>query len=57
MKCRKCGTSAVINMRQHKLSLCGEHFVEWVAAQTDRVIEKYKMFTRDERILVAVSGG
>src|SRR5512141_326854 len=57
MKCRKCGTTAVINMRQHKLSLCGEHYVEWFAEQTDRVVEKYKMFSRDERILVAISGG
>jgi len=44
-------------MRHHKLALCGEHYVEWFAAQTERVIEKYKMFSRDERVLVAVSGG
>jgi uncharacterized protein (TIGR00269 family) len=44
-------------MRQHKLALCGEHFLEWVPEQTQRFIEKYKMFTHDERILVAVSGG
>jgi uncharacterized protein (TIGR00269 family) len=57
MKCRKCGNEAVINMRQHKLALCGEHFLEWVPEQTQRFIEKYKMFTPSERILVAVSGG
>jgi uncharacterized protein (TIGR00269 family) len=57
MKCRKCGHEAVINMRQHKLALCGEHFLEWVPEQTQRFIEKYKMFTPGERILVAVSGG
>ena len=57
MKCRKCGSEAVINMRQHKLALCGEHFLEWIPEQTQRFIEKYKMFTPDERILVAVSGG
>jgi uncharacterized protein (TIGR00269 family) len=57
MKCRKCATTAVINMRHHKLALCGEHYVEWFVAQTERAIEKYKMFSRDERILVAVSGG
>jgi len=57
MRCRKCGTNAVINMRHHKLSLCAEHYEEWVLAQTDRAIEKYKMFTRDECVLVAVSGG
>jgi tRNA-5-methyluridine54 2-sulfurtransferase len=44
-------------MRQHKLALCDEHFLEWVPEQTQRFIEKYKMFTPDERILVAVSGG
>ena len=57
MKCRKCGASAIINMRHHKLALCGEHYEEWVLAQTDRAIDKYKMFTRDDRVLVAVSGG
>ena len=57
MHCRKCERAAVINMRQHKLALCGEHYGEWFLAQTDRAIEKYKMFTRDEPVLVAVSGG
>ncbi len=57
MKCRKCHGPAVINMRQHKLSLCGEHYIEWFVAQTDRAIEKYEMFTHADRVLVAVSGG
>jgi uncharacterized protein (TIGR00269 family) len=57
MKCRKCGETAVINMRQHKLALCGDHFLEWVPEQTQRFIEKYRMFTRADKILVAVSGG
>ncbi|MBI5653310.1 MAG: adenine nucleotide alpha hydrolase family protein [Chloroflexi bacterium] len=57
MRCKKCNTNAVINMRHHKLALCGEHYGEWFLAQTDRAIEKYKMFSRDERVLVAVSGG
>lgn len=57
MHCRRCEQTAVINMRQHKLALCGEHFAEWVVSQTDRVIEKYRMFSREDRILVAVSGG
>ncbi len=56
-KCRKCGGVAVINMRQHKLALCDAHFLEWVPQQAQRFIEKYKMFTPDEKILVAVSGG
>ncbi|HEB64850.1 MAG TPA: adenine nucleotide alpha hydrolase family protein [Chloroflexi bacterium] len=57
MRCRKCGQKAVINMRQHKLALCKEHYLEWIPQQTQRFIEKYRMFIPDERILVAVSGG
>ncbi len=57
MRCRKCNQTAVINMRHHKLALCGEHYGDWFIAQTERAIEKYKMFTHDDRVLVAVSGG
>ncbi len=57
MHCRKCGEPAVINMRHHKLSLCSEHYSEWFVAQTDRAIEKYNMFSHEDRVLVAVSGG
>jgi uncharacterized protein (TIGR00269 family) len=57
MKCRKCGASAAINMRQHKLALCRTHFLEWLPEQTERAIHHYKMFEPGEKILVAVSGG
>ncbi len=57
MKCRKCDRKASIHMRQHKLALCTEHYLEWIPEQTERFIKKYGMFTRDEKILVAVSGG
>jgi uncharacterized protein (TIGR00269 family) len=57
MKCRKCGAKAALNMRQHRLALCTEHFLEWLPEQTQRFIQKYKMFQPEERILVAVSGG
>jgi uncharacterized protein (TIGR00269 family) len=57
MKCRKCDATAVINMRQHKLALCADHFLAWVPEQAQRFIEKYEMFTPADKILVAVSGG
>jgi uncharacterized protein (TIGR00269 family) len=57
MKCSKCGGTAVINMRQHRLRLCADHFVEWFAAMTQRSIEKFKMFSIADKVLVAVSGG
>ncbi len=57
MRCRKCGEKAVINMRQHKLALCGAHYLEWVPVQVEHAIKHYRMFTRHDRLLVAVSGG
>jgi hypothetical protein len=57
MKCKKCGSKASVNMRQHKLALCKEHYLEWMPEQTERFIKKYEMFTHHEKILVAVSGG
>ena len=57
MKCRKCGGKASVNMRQHRLALCKEHYLEWIPEQTERFIKKYGMFKRSEKILVAVSGG
>ena len=57
MRCRKCNQKAVINMRQHKLALCKDHFLAWVCDQTERNIQKYKLFPKDANVLVAVSGG
>jgi len=57
MKCKTCGQKAVVNLRQHKLALCQEHYLEWIPAQTARFIKKYWMFGPDEKVLVAVSGG
>src|SRR4030067_607210 len=57
MRCRKCGEKACINMRQHKLALCKTHFLDWVPEQVERAISKYNMFTHQDQLLVAVSGG
>jgi uncharacterized protein (TIGR00269 family) len=57
MKCRKCGSKASVNMRQHKLALCKEHYLDWIPEQAERFIKKYEMFTHYEKVLVAVSGG
>jgi len=57
VRCRKCNRPAVFNMRQHRLALCEIHYPEWFITQARRAIEKYRMFGRDDRLLVAVSGG
>ena len=62
MLCRICKSKgerreAVIYLRHHRLALCEEHFVEWFERQTEKTVKKFKMFTRKEKVLVAVSGG
>ncbi len=44
-------------MPHHKLSLCADHYPGWILKHTKRFIRKYGMFTPEERILVAISGG
>ena len=57
MRCLRCGEKAVINMRQHKLALCKRHFLDWVPDQVERTIKRYRMFSRHDQLLLAVSGG
>lgn len=56
-KCRICEKKAVIYMPHHRLALCREHFIEWFERYTERTIKEFKMFTKRDRILVAISGG
>jgi uncharacterized protein (TIGR00269 family) len=44
-------------MPQHKLALCQDHYVEWVLNRTEETIRSFKMFSRGDKVLVAVSGG
>ncbi|HEX2576970.1 MAG TPA: ATP-binding protein [Aquihabitans sp.] len=57
MKCRVCREPAVIDIRRHNANFCAEHFLKLVRDQTEKAIAEFAMFTREERILVAVSGG
>ncbi len=62
MLCKICKTKgkrekAVINLRQHKLSLCKEHYIEWFEKHTLKTIKKFRMFSMDGKIGVAISGG
>jgi uncharacterized protein (TIGR00269 family) len=57
MKCKKCGTGAVIELRRHNTALCAPDFVEFFRNQVREAIRRHRMLDRDERVLVAVSGG
>src|SRR5688572_5067055 len=57
MKCRKCGDSAMIELRRHNTAFCAPDFQEFFRNQVREAIRKHHMFSREERVLVAVSGG
>ncbi len=57
MKCKKCNVKAVIGLPRHNAALCKPCFNEFVHEQVARAIKSERMFGRDDRILVAVSGG
>jgi tRNA-5-methyluridine54 2-sulfurtransferase len=57
VKCRKCGGAASLELRRHNAAFCSPHFMEFFTKQVAEAIHKHRMFTRDEPVLVAVSGG
>ena len=57
MKCRKCGAAAVLELRRHNAAFCAPDFLEFFKNQVREAIRKHRMLERDEKILVAVSGG
>lgn len=62
MNCRICKTKnikkdAIVSLPSYNLSLCREHFIEWFERRVQNTIKDFHMFTKEDRILVAVSGG
>jgi len=57
MNCTKCKTKAVIKIPRHHAAFCKDCFNSFVHDQVARAIKSQKMFAKDDRILVAVSGG
>jgi uncharacterized protein (TIGR00269 family) len=57
MKCRKCGAAAALELRRHNAAFCAPHFTEFFRKQVREAIRQHRMFTAEESVLVAVSGG
>jgi tRNA-5-methyluridine54 2-sulfurtransferase len=56
-RCHACERTAVIEVRRHGAAYCPEHFVDHVRGQVREAIDRYRMLSYGERVLVAVSGG
>ena len=57
MKCRVCRGAAIIDLPRHNANFCAEHFVQMCRRQVEKAIHDHRMFDKEDRILVAVSGG
>lgn len=57
MKCKICKATAVVSLRSHHAAFCADCFLKFFARQVERGIRSQQLFTHDDRILVALSGG
>lgn len=57
MKCKVCKAPAVVALRSHHAGFCPQCYLEFFSRQVDKGIRKQKLFTHDDSILVALSGG
>jgi uncharacterized protein (TIGR00269 family) len=57
VKCRVCREPAVIDIRRHNANFCTDHFLRYCRDQVQKAIDEFDMAAKDERLLVAVSGG
>lgn len=57
MKCKRCRARAEVQLRSHNAAFCRPCFVMFFERQVERSIARNRMLTRDDRVLVAVSGG
>lgn len=57
MKCRVCREPAVIDVPRHNANFCAPHFLDMCRRQVVKAIDDFEMLSKDDRILVAVSGG
>ena len=57
MKCTKCGKEAVAEIKYAGIALCREHFLSFIDRKVKREIREQVHFNRNDRVLIAVSGG
>ncbi len=48
---------AVVFLPHHRLALCRDHYIQWFEKRVEKTIKEFRMFSKKDRILVAVSGG
>ena len=58
MICKICKTNqAQIALKSHKIALCKNDYISWIEKRVEKAIKQFKMFSKQDKILVGVSGG
>ncbi|MDD5178170.1 MAG: TIGR00269 family protein [Candidatus Nanoarchaeia archaeon] len=57
MPCKLCSKEPVINLTNNNVKLCKHCFVKYFEKKVAKTIFKHKLFTKKDRVGVAVSGG
>ncbi|MCS7277531.1 MAG: TIGR00269 family protein [Aquificaceae bacterium] len=56
-RCYKCGQKAVVLLKHHRIAFCREHYIEWYIRRVEQTIKEFRMFGKEDKLLVAISGG
>jgi len=57
LHCIRCRAPANVEVRRHRSAFCAACYPGWFRNQVERAIGEEEMFTRQQRVLVAISGG
>lgn len=57
MKCKRCKAQAAVALPSHHTGFCAECFELFFIRQVEKGIKSAKLFTKEDRILIALSGG
>ncbi|MDK2951351.1 MAG: tRNA-5-methyluridine54 2-sulfurtransferase [Kosmotogales bacterium] len=57
MRCGKCEDDAIIELRQHNIAFCRDHYDEFFRVRVEKAIKNFNLFKNDAKILIAISGG
>ncbi|MCL1986227.1 MAG: adenine nucleotide alpha hydrolase family protein [Betaproteobacteria bacterium] len=57
MKCKVCKELAVVALPSHHAGFCASCYLDFFSRQVERGIRGQGLFTREDRVLVALSGG
>jgi uncharacterized protein (TIGR00269 family) len=57
VKCTRCKAKAEVHLRAHNAGFCRPCYLGYFQRHVERAVDREKMFSKDDHILVAVSGG